>query len=668
MLDNIYRLDAPLGKGGVGVVFKAWHLHLQRPCAIKFLHPQLVSNPELRTRFRREAQSAFQLGHPHIVAITDFRDDPSSWPYLVMELVQGQSLRDRLEKGPLDPQLAVRLMSELADALVAAHRRGVIHRDLKPENLLLGTVENPAPGEPDLCLKVLDFGLSKMLDGVEITGTGRLVGSPSYMAPEQARGDSNIVDARSDIWSVGVLLYECLTADKLFATDDFEQKRQQIMSAKLPPLHFTEKGLPPLIEKIITRCCQRLPEHRYQSATALLSALSAVYPKPAPRLDTLPPGARITGGVVVVPSPLSSTPIAETMTTEPNRAKSSGPEVVVIPAFVKSMLPDNSTASIIKNGEMVADRAAREKPKRSGVGIALALATVALAFTGFAGYTLWQSRQSLPIGTANAGLLPDKLSTSGENPTLTAGTKSNNVGTGNAAIVEAPTRTSASASDGAVTADLQPPSSIGGPVTVADAATPSEKSAGADTIATTATTTTSPAPDGIPSEPPRPHSPSTLPLRGPRAKAVGSAPTHPLRFGPPKFLHAAAGSSGVDPSELPPPAASVPFATPANKAPTPPTDSSVEPVPTQEAAGAASAIFRKATGAVGRCFPAEASLPTKISVEVTISASGKVSEVSVDGADSHAACVRSAVKALRFGAISDADSYSVQYDFVNLHR
>ena len=464
MLDNIYRLDAPLGKGGVGVVFKAWHLHLQRPCAIKFLHPQLVSNPELRTRFRREAQSAFQLGHPHIVAITDFRDDPSSWPYLVMELVQGQSLRDRLEKGPLDPQLAVRLMSELADALVAAHRRGVIHRDLKPENLLLGTVENPAPGEPDLCLKVLDFGLSKMLDGVEITGTGRLVGSPSYMAPEQARGDSNIVDARSDIWSVGVLLFECLTADKLFATDDFEQKRQQIMSAKLPPLHFTEKGLPPLIEKIITRCCQRLPEHRYQSATALLSA---------DREFVIDYRWRITGGVVVVPSPLSSTPIAETMTIESNRAKSSGPEVVVIPAFVKSMLPDNSTASIIKNGEMVADRAAREKPKRSGVGIALALATVALAFTGFAGYTLWQSRQSLPIGTANAGLLPDKLSTSSESTTLTAGTTSNNVGTGNAAIVEAPTGKSTSGPDGAVTADLQPSSSVGGPVTVADAATPS---------------------------------------------------------------------------------------------------------------------------------------------------------------------------------------------------
>ena len=129
VLDTIYRLDAPLGKGGVGVVFRAWHLHLQRPCAIKFLHPQLVSNPELRTRFRREAQSAFQLGHPNIVSITDFRDDGTTWPYLVMELVKGQSLRERLEKGPLDPQLAVRLMAEVADALVAAHRRGVIHRD-----------------------------------------------------------------------------------------------------------------------------------------------------------------------------------------------------------------------------------------------------------------------------------------------------------------------------------------------------------------------------------------------------------------------------------------------------------------------------------------------------------------------------------------------------------
>ena len=138
VLDGIYRLDKPLGKGGIGVVYKAWHQHLQRPCAIKFLHPQLVSNAELRTRFRREAQSAFQLGHPHIVAITDFRDDPTAWPYIVMELVNGETLRDRLERGPLAPVQAVTVMAQLCDALSMAHRRGVIHRDPRQKHTLWG--------------------------------------------------------------------------------------------------------------------------------------------------------------------------------------------------------------------------------------------------------------------------------------------------------------------------------------------------------------------------------------------------------------------------------------------------------------------------------------------------------------------------------------------------
>ncbi len=285
VLDSIYRLEQPLGKGGVGIVYKAWHLHLQRPCAIKFLHPQLVSNPELRIRFRREAQSAFQLGHPHIVAITDFRDDPESWPYLVMELVVGETLRDRLERGPLAPVMAVRLMAELCDALATAHRRGVIHRDLKPENLFLTRVESPALGDMDTMLKVLDFGLSKLLDGAEITGNGRLLGSPSYMSPEQARGDSHLVDARSDIFAVGALLYECLTGDKLFNADNFEQKRQMIIAARLPPLKLMERGLPPQLEKIIAKACARLPEERYQTATRLMDALTNVYPRD-PRLDT----------------------------------------------------------------------------------------------------------------------------------------------------------------------------------------------------------------------------------------------------------------------------------------------------------------------------------------------------------------------------------------------
>ena len=361
VLDGIYRLDQPLGKGGVGVVFRAWHLHLQRPCAIKFLHPQLVSNPELRTRFRREAQSAFQLGHPHIVAITDFRDDPNAWPYIVMELVQGETLRDRLERGPLGAATAVRLMVELCDALHAAHRRGVIHRDLKPENLILAKAEGQPAEEPSL--KVLDFGMSKLLDGAEITGSGRLLGSPSYMSPEQARGDSHLVDARSDIFSVGGLLYECLTTEKLWSAEKFEEKRQQIIAAKLPPLQLTARGLPPQIEQIIAKACARLPEERYQAAASLMEALNQIRPK------------------------LSNEPLAPL----PVPAPSDAPR--------KPTVDSSSTAISMGGGELISSRSSSRPKKSSMMPVALMLGLAALAGVGYAGYTVMQSYGGSQVAT-----------------------------------------------------------------------------------------------------------------------------------------------------------------------------------------------------------------------------------------------------------------------------
>lgn len=394
VLDSIYRLDQPLGKGGVGIVYKAWHLHLQRPCAIKFLHPQLVSNAELRIRFRREAQSAFQLGHPHIVAITDFRDDPESWPYLVMELVVGETLRDRLERGPLAPVMAVRLMAELCDALATAHRRGVIHRDLKPENLFLTRVESPALGDMDTMLKVLDFGLSKLLDGAEITGNGRLLGSPSYMSPEQARGDSHLVDARSDIFAVGALLYECLTGDKLFNAENFEQKRQMIIAARLPPLKLMERGLPPQLEKIISKACARLPEERYQTATRLMDALSNVYPRD-PRLDT-------SRGPAVMAKPIDASPApAKAATLDATSTGSSVGGGEIIPGG-----PGGSTSP-------VAVEWAGATPKRQPIRPSVLVAgLLAVAVVGVGGYSVWSSggrQPTAPIGgqlTASSGSKP----------------------------------------------------------------------------------------------------------------------------------------------------------------------------------------------------------------------------------------------------------------------
>jgi serine/threonine-protein kinase len=387
VLDSIYRLEQPLGKGGVGVVYKAWHLHLQRPCAIKFLHPQLVSNAELRTRFRREAQSAFQLGHPHIVAITDFRDDPEAWPYLVMELVIGETLRDRLERGPLPPVMAVRLMAQLCDALSTAHRRGVIHRDLKPENLILTRVEAPAPGEMDTALKVLDFGLSKLLDGAEITGNGRLLGSPSYMSPEQARGDSHLVDARSDVFAVGALLYESLTGDKLFSADNFEQKRQMIIAARLPPLKLMERGLPPQLEKIISKACARLPEDRYQTATRLMDALINVYPS-GPRIDTTVPPVVAPRPLAIEPPPAATPAKAPTLDATSTGSSVGGGEL--IPG-----VPGGVTSPVAVPG-------AASPPKRSPMRPAMLVAgLLAVAVVGVGGYSIWSAN-----GTPTAGAGP----------------------------------------------------------------------------------------------------------------------------------------------------------------------------------------------------------------------------------------------------------------------
>ena len=545
-----------------------------------------------------------------------------------------------------------------------------------------------------------------------------------------------LVDARSDIWSVGVLLYECLTAEKLFSCDDFEQKRQMIMAAKLPPLPFTERGLPTMIEKIITRCCQQKPEHRYQSATSLLHSLNAVYPKPQPRIDTLPPGTKLQGGVLVLglpPSGVNPTGSQqhEALVAAPSAGESqSGPEIVIVPAVVKSMLPDSSTASVIKNGELVQGGAPKPGLRKSHVAIAAVAVSAALGFTSLAGYTLWQSQQKTPIPNPNAA------TTVPQDPLIKVSGVTDPKPADPTGVASSP---DAKAAPPAVTPDLGVaalPKDSPSPVLPTGDEKDEAKDAGAQGQTGIAAATS-----------PRVHTPPNLPLRGPRAKAIGEPPTHPLRFGPPR--HANLAMLG-----LPAPASAVPFAGPAPDAKdgkesasaagnpvaaekpaakeatskdaataaektaapakdgaatsaskeavvkeatskdtasrdgtakddkdgepakaekparkaTPVADAKNEPVTTQEAAMAANAILRKATPQVGRCYPAEVVPPTKISVELTVAKNGKITEASVEGAGDQTACVRNAVKLIRLGAISDADSYNLQYDFVNIRR
>ena len=612
VLDGIYRLDSQLGKGGVGVVYRAFHLHLQRPCAIKFMHPQLVSNPELRTRFRREAQSAFQLGHPNIVAITDFRDDPNSWPYLAMELVLGETLRDRLERGPLPPRLAIHLMVELCDALNAAHRRGVIHRDLKPENLFLVRVESPGPDELDTTLKVLDFGLSKLLDGVEITGTGRLLGSPSYMSPEQARGDSHQVDARADIFAVGALLYECLVGEKMFSAEKLEQKRQQIMAAKLPPFDFASQGIP-LVDDIIRRACSRRPEDRHQTAVALKDALEAA--QRALLKKSMDVAAQL---LVPAVAPVLGLPAAG-----PGRGK--------MPPLPPGALGDRTSAtSSVGGGELIADKPVAQPPRKSGLFVVLGSGFAAMSLVIGIGY-LVLSRRAAPTVVGGTGPQPGEVSSPGivsavpppptDRPPEPSAPKAATapqpvvVEPGVKAPVEVPSQAGATA---ALPGDTKPAATrrtgnldklppIRGPEEVAE--TPV---AAAEPPATTAS---------------KPGTPMLV-----RGKKV-RGPLRPIATGP------------------------VPAAAPSKAGPG-----------LNDSALNVNAVMRRAMPAVLRCYPADSSPPPKISVDLTVQADGRVSEANIDGAEDGAACVLGVIRGLRLPPPSDGDSYGFRYDFVNLRR
>ena len=215
-----YRLVEKIGAGGMGVVYRAHDTRLKRDVAIKVLSPQLISDPQLRRRFRREAQAAAAVTHSNIATIHEI-DEANGVTFIVMELVDGRSLRSLIRDGPLPINDVVRIASELAEGLARAHEARIVHRDLKPDNVLLAS---------DRHVKILDFGLAKLLEDRnaaqhaaasqvptgtdEVTRQGQIVGTPSYMSPEQARGER--ADERSDIFSFGVTLYEMVTGKRPF--------------------------------------------------------------------------------------------------------------------------------------------------------------------------------------------------------------------------------------------------------------------------------------------------------------------------------------------------------------------------------------------------------------------------------------------------------------------
>jgi serine/threonine protein kinase len=264
-----YKLLRPIGDGAMGTVWAARHELLSRDFALKFARVPAKADPNVRARFQREAQLAGKLRHPNIVDVTDFGEvSPDGDFFLAMELLEGETLAERIEqRGPIESYEAVAIAADVARGLSAVHAIGIVHRDVKPENIFLA--RNPTSGTT---AKLLDFGISKEQDDSLTTQHGTLTGTPAYMSPEQANGETKL-DPRTDIWSVGVVLYEMLTGKHPFVEQNYQALMTAIAECPHVPL---ESNVPDTIRHIVDRCLAKRPSDRYSTSDELIDALMSV--------------------------------------------------------------------------------------------------------------------------------------------------------------------------------------------------------------------------------------------------------------------------------------------------------------------------------------------------------------------------------------------------------
>jgi serine/threonine protein kinase len=236
-----YKILEELGQGGMGVVQKAWDTRLEREVALKFLLPELASHPELKAPFLREARTAAALDHPHICPVFEV-DEAEGRIFISIAFIAGESLMDRIGRGLLDPLPALDIIRQIAEGLKAAHERGIIHRDIKPSNIMV---------TPDGQARITDFGLAKTSGGLFLTRVGTTIGTIAYMSPEQARGED--VDRRTDLWSLGVVLYECLTGRLPFKGEHEQVLLHGILHKRPVPLSEAGRVFPREVENIVHR-------------------------------------------------------------------------------------------------------------------------------------------------------------------------------------------------------------------------------------------------------------------------------------------------------------------------------------------------------------------------------------------------------------------------------
>ncbi len=297
-----YQILNQIGQGGMATVYRAYHSAMDRYVAIKLLPRKLAESPEFTGRFRQEARTIARLEHSHILPVHDYGES-EGYTYLVMRYLEAGTLKDRLQQESLALREVDRLFTQLADALDYAHAQGVIHRDLKPSNVLLDARNN---------VFLTDFGIAKLLQGnANFTNTGAMIGTPAYMSPEQAQGLP--VDQRSDIYSLGIILYEMVTGQVPFEADTPLAVILKHLNEPLPLPSSVKPGLPASLEKVLLKVLAKDPAERYPTTAAFVDGWKAA----------LQEATGYSTGTVVVPSappaPLASPAVGTLRQLPPRR-------------------------------------------------------------------------------------------------------------------------------------------------------------------------------------------------------------------------------------------------------------------------------------------------------------------------------------------------------------